>query len=295
MRADKSIAANADLAESGGGEAGDKGKMPSGTQTLARGLDILNAVAEGVSSLSDIAATLGLSRSTVHRLAATLVDQRYLGFARNMGYTLGPKLLELGFLAGRQLSLPRIARSHLEELAANAGDTVHLAMLDGTRALYLDKIPGRRRVEISSRIGERQPLRSTGIGKALILGESEGRWRELYDLEDQAGSRYNVDFVLWLKRMRDYAARGYAFDLEENEDRIRCVAAPVYDASGTTIGAISISSAAQYMDEDRMHRLTDEVRSTADAISHDLGWTGKQGAPAAAPAPPIKRAGRGGG
>ncbi len=294
MRADKSIAANLEAAESGAADAGDKGKMPSGTQTLARGLDILNAVAEGVSNLSDIAATLGLSRSTVHRLAATLVDQRYLGFARNMGYTLGPKLLELGFLAGRQLSLPRIARSHLEELAANAGDTVHLAMLDGTRALYLDKIPGRRRVEISSRIGERQPLRSTGIGKALILGESEGRWRELYDLEDQAGSRYNVDFVLWLKRMRDYAARGYAFDLEENEDRIRCVAAPVYDASGATIGAISISSAAQYMDEDRMHRLTDEVRSTAEAISRELGWTGPQTTLAAAPAPPIKRAGRGG-
>jgi DNA-binding IclR family transcriptional regulator len=293
LRADKSIAANAEAAESGTADAGDKGKMPSGTQTLARGLDILNAVAEGVSNLTDIAATLGLSRSTVHRLAATLVDQRYLGFARNMGYTLGPKLLELGFLAGRQLSLPRIARSHLEELAANSGDTVHLAMLDGTRALYLDKIPGRRRVEISSRIGERQPLRSTGIGKALILGESEGRWRELYDLEDQAGSRYNVDFVLWLKRMRDYAARGYAFDLEENEDRIRCVAAPVYDASGATIGAISISSAAQYMDEDRMHRLTDEVRSTAEAISHELGWTGSQGTPVAAPAPPIKRAGRG--
>ena len=154
MRAGKSIATTPRPLETGAAEENEKSKMPSGTQTLARGLDILNAVAEGVSSLGDIAVTLGLSRSTVHRLAATLVDQRYLGFARNQGYTLGPKLLELGFLAGRQLSLPRIARSHLEELASSAGDTVHLAVIDGTRALYLDKIPGRRRVEISSRIGD---------------------------------------------------------------------------------------------------------------------------------------------
>ena len=123
------------------------------------------------------------------------------------------------------------------------------------------------------------------------MGETEGRWRELYDIEDRAGFRYNVDFVLWVKRMRDYAARGYAFDLEENEDRIRCVAAPVHDASGATIGAISVSSAAQYMDEDRMHRLTDEVRSTADAISRELGWEvpNNRSEPVSVPAKRVNR------
>ena len=127
-------------------------------------------------------------------------------------------------------------------------------------------------MEISSRIGERQPLRSTGIGKALILDELETRWRELYELEDRTGTRYNVDYALWVKRMKEYAARGYAFDMEENEDRIRCVAAPVRDAAGWITGAISVSSAAQYMDEDRMHRLIEEVQSAAAAVSVELGW-----------------------
>ncbi len=264
----------ADEVEGSGDDAPSaRGKGPTGTQTLARGLDIVNIVAEGVGNLNDIAASLGLSRSTVHRLAATLVEHRYLDFARSLGYSLGPKLLELGFLAGRQLSLPRLARNHLEELAATSGDTVHLAVRDGARALYLDKIAGRRRVEISSRIGERQPLRSTGIGKALILDEAEVIWRDLYDVEDRAGFRYNVDLSEWLTRMRDYAQRGYAFDLEENEDRIRCVAAPIRDASGGIAGAISISSAAQYMDEPRMYRLTEAVQATAAAISTELGWT----------------------
>lgn len=254
-------------------EPAERGKVPTGTQTLARGLEIVAIVAEGIVNLNEIAAQLGLSRSTVHRLAATLVEHRYLDFARNLGYTLGPKLLELGYLAGRQLSLPRLARTYLEDLATSSGDTVHLAVRDGTQALYLDKIAGRRRVEISSRIGERQPLRSTGIGKALILDEPEATWRDLYDVESRAGFRYNLDLPVWLNRMRDYAERGHAFDFEENEDRIRCVAAPVRDASGGIAGAISISSAAQYMDEDRMHRLADEVSATATAISAELGWT----------------------
>jgi DNA-binding IclR family transcriptional regulator len=66
---------------------------------------------------------------------------------------------------------------------------------------------------------------------------------------------------------------GHAFDLEENEDQIRCVAAPVRDVSGKIVAAISVSSAAQYMDDDRMAALSAEVRETAQKISTDLGWS----------------------
>lgn len=272
MRKSESIAIADAKALLDGGPNHDS-KPLAGVQTLLRGLGIIEMVANGTGNLNDISAALGLSRSTAHRLAASLVERRYLTFARRMGYALGPKLLELGFLAGRHISLPRIAREHLEDLAANSGDTVHLAVREGHRALYLDKIPGGRRVEISSRVGERQPLRSTGIGKALILEETEAAWRELYDIEDRNGFRYNVEFGLWVQRMREYSARGCAFDLEENEDRIRCVAAPIRDVSGAIAGAISVSSAAQYMDDARMERLTDDVKRTAEAISNDLGWT----------------------
>ena len=244
----------------------------SGSQTLIRGLDVLEAVAAGATNLVALAEALDLNRSTTHRLAATLVGRRYLSFTPRVGYALGPKLLELGFKARAQMSLPRVSREHMETLAAGTGDTVHLGILDGPRALYLDKIPGSRRVEISSRIGERQPLRSTGLGKALILDDSEARWRELYAYEDREGKRYDVSVGEWLGRMRDYAKAGYALDLEENEDRIRCVAAPVRDATNKIVGAISVSSAAQYMDDDRMRGLAEEVRNTAHMISFDLGW-----------------------
>jgi DNA-binding IclR family transcriptional regulator len=251
----------------------EKGRGLTGTQTLTRGLDLVSAVALRPLTLSELADQVGLTRSTVHRLAAALVEHRYLKLNRGSGYTLGPRLLELGYLASRQASLPRVARDHLEQLAASTRDTVYLGVLDGPRALYLDKIPGSRRVEVSAGVGERLPLRSTGLGKALILDADEEALRHYYDYEARQGHGYAVDLETWLKRMKDYAATGYALDLEENGDHIRCVAAPIRDVTGGIAGAISVATAAQYMDDNRVHGLAFEVKATAEAISHELGYS----------------------
>ncbi len=245
----------------------------AGAQTLVRGLDVLSAVAGGARNLPELAEVLGLTRSTIHRLATTLVEQRFLNFTPRVGYSLGPKLLELGHLAGRQMNLPRVAHDYLVQLSQDTGDTVHLGILDGGQALYLDKIQGSRRIEISSRIGERQPLRSTGIGKALLLDDTDDALRETYTREAAERPGYGVNESIWLERMRHYRDAGYALDLEENEDRIRCVAAPIRDASNRIVGSISVSSAAQYMDDARMKALTNDVVGTAQAISAEFGWS----------------------
>jgi DNA-binding IclR family transcriptional regulator len=253
----------------------------AGAQTLSRGLEVIDAVARGKVGLDELSDSVGLTRSTTHRLASVLVKHRYLKFLRGAGYSLGPRLIDLGYRASQQANLARIAREHIEQLAARTGDTVHLGVLDGSTALYIDKIQGTRRVEISSRIGERQPLRSTGLGKALILDSDEKQWREYYAYEARLGHSYGVDLPLWLRRMHDYAKEGYAFDLEENEDRIRCVAAPVRDVTGDIVGSISVSSAAQYMDDKRLFELTFEVKGTADLISRELGFDAEARRPAA--------------
>jgi DNA-binding IclR family transcriptional regulator len=260
-------------------------EAPSGTRTLTRGLDVIDVVSQGNTALPDLATELGLPRSTAHRLASALVERRYLKFTRGVGYSLGPRLLELGHLTSQQTSLQRVAREFLEALADLTGDTVHLGVREGSRALYLDKIPGRRRVEIISRIGELQPLRSTGIGKALILDASEAQLRDYYQAEGPRG--YSVRLSTWLERMRDYAKNGYSFDLEENEDQIRCVAAPIRDVGGRIVAAISISSAAQYMSDTRMHELIPDIQDTANDISAALGYSGNK-------APAAERKSRGG-
>jgi DNA-binding IclR family transcriptional regulator len=245
----------------------------TGTQTLLRGLDLLEAVTGGPISLADLAKTLGLNRSTVHRLASALVDRGYLKLVPREGYRLAAKLLELGYAARQQIDLPRVARPHLEKLSELTGDTVHLGILDGNRALYLDKVPGRRRIDISSRVGERHPLCSTGLGKALLLDATVAQWRTHFDTECGVSSRSGQSFATWAEGMRSYAAGGYSFDLEENEDRIRCVGAPIRDETGHIVAAISVASVAQYMDDARMRELAVIVREAGAAISRELGWT----------------------
>src|SRR6185312_7287278 len=160
-----------------------------GSQTLLRGLDVIDVVAAGPIKLGDLATRLGLTRSTTHRLASALTDRRYLSFVPHSGYSLGPKLLELGFRVRDELDLPRVAAPHLERLALLTEDTVHLGVLDRGRVLYLDKIPGKRRINISSRIGELQPVTSTGLGKALILDLDEDAWLEFFRAERGEATR----------------------------------------------------------------------------------------------------------
>lgn len=244
------------------------GAAKGGSQTLMRGLDVIEAVAGAASSLSEIALRLGLTRSTAHRLASALVDRGFLAAAPPAGYRLGSALLRLGHAAQEQLDLVQVARPFIEKLAEATQDTVHLGVLDGDEALYLDKIAGQRRINISSRVGERQPLTSTGLGKALILDRKPEYWAERL-VAEQAPARASAR--LWQDRMAGYAKAGRAYDLEENEDQIRCVAAPIRDGSGRIVAAVSVSSAAQYMDDARMEALSDQVRQAVGAISAELG------------------------
>ncbi|WP_343527492.1 IclR family transcriptional regulator [Sphingomonas sp.] len=236
-----------------------------------RGLDVIEALADGPLLLADLSGRLGLTRSTTHRLAVSLVERGYLVSGIRSGYRLGPKLLELGFRAQDQFDLVQVAHAHLERLADQTDDTVHLGTIHGDSVRYLDKITGRRRINISSRIGDAHLRSSTGLGKALMLDLSPEQWQQAFAAEQPDASAAQAS--AWLARMADYAARGIAFDLEENEDRIRCVAAPVRDGKRHIVGAISVSGAAHYMSDDRMADLVAVVRATAFDISRDLGCT----------------------
>ncbi|RTR22960.1 IclR family transcriptional regulator [Azospirillum griseum] len=259
----------------------DAHAKPAGTQTLLRGLALLEWVAAGVTDVKGIAAKLGTPRSTTHRMLTSLVAEGYLHHIPHKGYRLGSKLIHLGQKALEQRPLVAIARPHLEALAARTGDTIHLGIAEGDEVFYLDKIAGTRGLEMRSRTGQRMPLASTGIGKALMLGLPVARWAGLHTqacpdkATDDAAGPVRPSPPPWPEfaaRMADYAAWGWAFDLEENELGIRCVAAPVRDAGGGVVAAISVASAAPYMPDARMRALGPQVRATADAISGALGW-----------------------
>lgn len=259
------------------------GSAPTGTQTLTRGLAVLHAVAAGARDLMEIAAAVGTTRSTTHRLASCLVQERYLRFSLNTGYALGPKLIELGFQAREEVSLAVVARPYLEWLAEQSNDTIHLAIRDADDVLYLDKISGKKGLEMRSRVGHRMPIATTGVGKALMLGLTEEEWKDLYQKRTFA---HGADSAKLLKKgnwsefrehMRQYAEGDFSFDLEDNEPSIRCVAAPIRDASHTIVAAISVSSTVPYMPLKRMQSLIPVVKQAAADISTELGAVLKTG------------------
>lgn len=247
---------------------------PAGTQTLLRGLSVIQAVAGGARDLKALSAQLGMTRSTTHRLASALVEARYLRVTLQ-GYYLGSRLIELGFQARDELPLPALAAPWLDELSTLTGDTVHLAVRDGDQVLYLHKNPGRNGPEMRSRVGQRMPLTRTGIGKALLLDSTEAEWRRLFESQPAPAAvwpgREEPGWEAFRARMRDYAEGGYAFDLEDNEPSIRCVAAPVRDASGKIVAAISVASTVPYMPLERMDELRPRIQQAAYAVSRELG------------------------
>ncbi len=255
---------------------GDAGE---GAQTLMRGLDVLEAIAQGATDLTALAAHLSATRTTTHRLASALVARRYLDFTPGHGYSLGSKLLELGFQARRDMPLHQAARAHLSALAERTLDTVQLGILDEGVVLYIDKVPGKRCFEIRSNAGDRFPVWCTGLGKALVLDMTEAQWLGfLATGRPAAAAGPELQRGDWLAQMRAYARSGIAFDLGESEPELRCVAAPIREAGGAICAAVSVSSISQYMTPKRMKALSGEVRDTAQAISRALGWRAGPGA-----------------
>src|SRR5699024_2787627 len=169
-------------------------------------------------------------------------------------FHLGRKLIELGFNAYSEVEITRIARPFLQNLADETSDTVHLVARDNNHVIYLDKIFSRRAVEISSRIGGIKPLVSTGVGKALLMGCSEKDWSDIFDQQCHL-IRRSITKDKWLSEMREYSRKGVAYDKGEDQEVIRCVAAPVRNGGGHTVAAISVSSAVDYMSEERMELL----------------------------------------
>ncbi len=235
------------------------------SQTLGRGLDVLEQVAAGPVGLGVIASRLGLSRSTVHRLATSLLERRYLSLAPRRGYSLGPKLLELGSLARCQIDLVRAARPVMEALAEATGDAVLLAVRDGDAAVLADSVPGRRRLAPRLHVGERQDLVLSAAGRALLLGADEAEldrvWTRLKG-SDAAG---------FVGSMRHEAETGVALDAAGTDPEIATMAAPIRCADGAVRGVMGIATAATYKEAGLSAPARDALRRAAEAVSHELG------------------------
>ena len=213
--------------------------------TVGKALDVLETVAAlAPVRFSDLLARGGYPKATLYRLLQTLTHQGMLAYDESLGsYSLGLRLVRLAHGAWAQSSLAPLARRALDDLAAATGETVHLAQMDQGQVLYVDKRNAARPLEMFSQAGKVGPAYCTGVGKAMLAFMPEAALRDA--LARQSFHRFTartMDSAGLMQELAAIRARGYAFDNEEHEAGIICVAAPIRVRSGRMIGAVSITS-----------------------------------------------------
>lgn len=243
---------------------------------LIRGLTILQRLSgetRGL-TLSEVAAALGVTRSSAYRLLFTLGHMGFVAFdADTKTYALGPEVLRLGYgyLASRDLV--EVATPHLVRLRDRTGWSAHLGELQGRDVVYLARVATRRSIASTVHVGTRLPARATTMGRILLSGLTGDEVRDLYrdqpySSEAGQGSLADLDAQLAVDR-----ANGVVVQISGYEPGVASVAAPVRDTSGKIIAAINISAVALLTSEtDLQGPLTAEVVATAQAISRDLGF-----------------------
>ncbi len=242
--------------------------------TVAKALEVLDLVAAHARPVrfSDLLADSPYPKATLYRLLQTLVSQRMLAFDPDRGlYTLGIRLVRLAHVAWQQSSLAPIARPHLDRLSAEVGETVHLAQLDNGQVLYVDKRNARDPVRMYSQAGKVGPAYCTGVGKAMLAYSSEGLLPAI--LAQQSWHRF-TDKTLTTRdalerELAHIRARGYAFDDEEHEPGIICVALPILSSNGGVLGALSVTSTTARTDLSTLATLVPTIREIAQTIAQE--------------------------
>ena len=223
--------------------------------------------------VSALAQKLGVAKSTVHRLAVTLVSEGLLEQnPENERYRLGIGLFGLGTLVRRRMNLSAEARPFLFDLREKTGETLLLGVPAETEVMYVYNLESNQALRMRSDIGVRRPGYCTAVGRAVFAFAPEKTIERLL-----AGPlRKRTDkTVANAKELRAIFAevrkRGYAIEDEESEPGIRCIAAPVRGADGTVVGAVGIAGPSQRLSLEGLEALAPALLEAVAAISHRLG------------------------
>lgn len=260
-------------------------RKTAGSSTLTRALEVLDALAAGPRegmTAAQLAELTGSNRVTVHRILGTYVAYGYVRQEHaGAPYRLGFRLLELGERVLEQRELVALAHPLLEELSASSGETCHLAVLDGGEGVYVAKIESSQSIRLVSQIGARVSLYSTGLGKALLAAQNGEQLERLLALQsfERRTPRTLTTRKELLADLEAIRERGYSIDDVENEDGVRCAAAPVLDHGGHPIAAISVSGPTSRVTPESVHDVGALALDTAARLSAAIGYERRDGHP----------------
>lgn len=245
---------------------------PHGDGPVTKALILLDAFANAAEPLrfSQLMERLPFPKATLHRMLKSLTDERMLSFSPQHGtYQLGPRLIRLAHAAWANGSLVDAARPVLDGLHAQLGKTIHLAQLDDGQVLYLDKRVGARGMAMYSRAGKIGPAYCTGVGKAMLAFLPPAALEA--SLLRQSFSRYTPTTLTsrasLLRELDAVRGRGHAFDREEHEPGIICIAVPILAADGALFGGLSATGPGSIDDIMQLESLAPTLKQAANDIA----------------------------
>ncbi len=243
--------------------------------TLKKALVILEVLADKQRMRPvELAQNTGLTRSNVNRLLATLHEMGYVESRDGKSYQLGYKVFVIGNSVPRRNQLTAIAYPHLAHLAEICQENVNLAILHNKKVLYIDKVESPHYVKFDRDIGTTDPVHCTALGKVLLSRLSDLELASFASFIDtQPRTRNTItdpnEFIASVKKAR---CDGYATDLGELSEEIRCVAAPIIDRDERVIAGISISAPSMRMPPQRMLELRDSILKATLELSRAMGY-----------------------
>jgi DNA-binding IclR family transcriptional regulator len=241
---------------------------------VERALDILLCFSRQTPELTmtQIAEQVGMHKSTVHRMLATLEGKRFVQRNPATGtYRLGIRLLQMAYLTLEHNDLRQLATPFLHRLCEQYQENIDLAVLDDTDVVFLDVIEGPQRVKLSAAIGQRLPAFATASGKAILAFMPDETVQRILERGMPQLTQHTIRSPGALfENLRHARERGFAIDEQEFEEGINAVAAPILDLNGQPIAAVAVAGPAYRLTRERMVEIGPLVLSTAQDIAQEV-------------------------
>ncbi|TLS48970.1 IclR family transcriptional regulator [Paenibacillus antri] len=239
----------------------EDGKMT--VRAVERALDILLVFTEHTSlGLTEIAEQVGLHKSTVHRLLASLEGKGFLvRDAATEKYRLGFRVWELSAqLSGQSDDLGTLLQPELERLRDLVGETISLYIREGNERIRIQAVQSRQAIRRVAPVGARLPLYVGASSKVLLAFADESVRDNLMNGPDWPGS---IDRAAFLRRLEDIRSLGYATSVEEREPGAAAVAAPIFAGAGRLAAALAVSGPSNRLDPEKMREIAPQVIEAA--------------------------------
>lgn len=246
-------------------------------------LDVLSHHHDPV-TLKQLSLETGLHLSTTHRILAAMTASGFVERAEPGAYRLGIRLLELGNLVKSRINIRESAMPLMQRLHREIGESVNLGVRQGDEIVYVERTSsGRSTVRVVHLVGARAPLHVTAVGKLFLVEDGPHKVHEYARRTGLPGfTPTSLTSLAALDRELDHVRRhGVAFDNEEIEQGLRCIAAPIRDDAGELVAGLSVSAPAERHKPD----WAAIVRDTANEISAAIGYIGHPDRPSQ-PKPP---------